>query len=425
MVVDRADVQGRLAELVDAYARRIHPAVLAQHAGAAACSPLGIWLLLAACATGAVGEEERMLEDVLGCPAGEAGQLLAALVAQPPPALRAAIAVWVRASDATEALAGWVRSLPPAVESGFMPAQAEADAWTDRRTMGLIKRFPVTIDALTRIVLASALATKVSWEQPFDVAPASDSLGGRSPWRGQIDRLLLDARPAGRALLARSAAAGLLAVHLAVAKEELTVISVSADPMVPREAVLDAAHEIAAAGLADVASMACSLFELPLGDGHSWRISEREVRAHRDGERIERITAASLPAWRIETETDLKRSELFGCEPALQTLRSLIGREDDDQTEAVQAAVASYGRYGFEAAAVTAFALRAAAAMAPRNKGLERAATLRFDHPYAAVAVAGRPEPAGSGLSTAFSGLLLFSAWLDQPIEPEDKPSKD
>jgi hypothetical protein len=418
--VDSARVAARVAQLVDAYARRIYPAVLAQHAGAAVCSPLGIWLLLAACVTGAEGEDVRALERVLGCPAGEAAQLLAALIAEPPPALRAAIAVWVRAIDATEVLAGWIRTLPAAVESGLMPTQADADAWTDRKTMGLIKRLPITIDALTRIVLVSALATKVSWERPFGIVPAADELGESSPWRGRVQRLLSDSRPAGRAMLAHTRAAGLVAVQLAVAKEDLTVISVSADPGVPREAVLDGAHELASGSLGTPESIACSLFELQLGVGHSWQISERQTATRVAGERLERIAAVSLPAWRVDSVHNLKASDLFGSGPALETLRALIGPNPDDKTEAVQAAVASFTRYGFEAAAVTGFAAIAMARMRPPQTGIERIAKLRFDHPFAAVAVAGRPALPGSGQRSAFTGLPLFSAWVAEPVEADD-----
>ncbi len=420
--VDSARVSARAAQLVDGYSRRVYPAVLAQHAGATVCSPLGIWLLLAACASAAEGEDLRALEFALGCPAGEAGQLLAALLAAPPPALRSAIAVWARAIDATEALAGWVRALPRTVESGLMPSQADADAWTDRQTMGLIKQLPITIDALTRVVLVSALATRVSWERPFGIVPAADALGERSPWHGRVQRLLSDSRPAGRALLARTRNAGLVAVQLAVAKEDLTVISVSADPAIPREAVLDAAHELAAPALAAPESIACSLFELPLGAGHSWLISEREIATRVAGERLERIAADRLPAWRVRSEHDLKASDLFGSKPALETLRALIGPQPDDRTEAVQAAVASFTRYGFEAAAVTAFGVRASAMMPPRQTGIERVATLRFDHPFAAVAIAGRPARAGSGQSSAFAGVPLFSAWVAEPVEADGDP---
>jgi hypothetical protein len=91
----------------------------------------------------------------------------------------------------------------------------------------------------------------------------------------------------------------------------------------------------------------------------------------------------------------------------------------------VQAAVASFTRYGFEAAAITAFAVRASALAPP-----QRTAILRFDHPYAAVAVAGKPTPPGiTGPSrqpeaSPFTGLPLFSAWIHEPHEAElERPS--
>jgi hypothetical protein len=120
--------------------------------------------------------------------AEEAGELLVAFVAFPIPALEAAIALWVRAVDATDRLVAWARGLPPSVESGFMPTRAEADAWADRHALGLIRKFPLDIDHHTGVVLASALATKVSWQRPFDVVSAADHLGrgarGVALWSG-------------------------------------------------------------------------------------------------------------------------------------------------------------------------------------------------------------------------------------------------
>ena len=46
----------RLGALIDGYSRRVYPAVLEQHADASVSSPLGVWLLLAACASGAGGD---------------------------------------------------------------------------------------------------------------------------------------------------------------------------------------------------------------------------------------------------------------------------------------------------------------------------------------------------------------------------------
>ncbi len=410
-VADQPDALAvRLAELVDGYARRVYPAVLEQHGSASVSSPLGVWLLLAACASIAAGEQRHELELVLGCPTTEAAELLAAFMADPPPALKAAIAMWIRKLDFTPAVSDWIKRLPPQLETGAMPTKLQADEWAERHTLGLIKEFPLSIDATTRIVLASALATKVSWPTPFDLVPASEHLAQGSPWRGQVERLLWETKPSGG--IAKTQAAGVVAFHSAAAKEELTVVSVSADPGTPREAVLEAAHELARP---PAHSRSQSLFELPLGDGHSWLIAEHEVATATPDERIERIDGASLPAWRVEGELDLLLSDRFGSQPALETMRRQIGPRADDEFGARQAAVASFTRFGFEAAAVTAFAIATSAHMPPPHSGLLRTATLRFDHPYAVVAVAGDPQRACS-----WSGLPLFTAWVDSPEEPAD-----
>jgi hypothetical protein len=236
-VESRSVGSARLTELVEDYARRIYPAVLDQHSAASVCSPLGVWLLLAACAPVADGENRHALEGALGCSGDEAHELLSGFLAVPPPALKAAIAVWTSMTDASEAIAAWVRGLPAEVESGYMPTKAEADGWANRKTLGLIKTFPLQIDEMTRVVLASALATKVSWELPFDVTPAGEHLGTDSPWRGAVKRLLWDRAPRPAAMIASTSSAGLVAVHPAIAREDLTVISVSAHPAVSRRSV--------------------------------------------------------------------------------------------------------------------------------------------------------------------------------------------
>jgi hypothetical protein len=390
----------RLTELVGAYSRRVYPAVLAQQEEDSVSSPLGIWLLLAACLTGAAGAEREDLEGAVGCSPAEAGELLAGFLREPPPALHAAIAVWTAAAQGTDALAAWLKGLPPEVESGEVPTQQQADEWADRHTLGLIKRFPVDL-ALARIVLSSALATRVSWRAPFELVAAGEHLAQSSPWRGRVLRVLWDNSPAGGTGLVQTSAAGLVAVHQAVAREGITVVSVAAEPGVERAAVLEAAHEVAA-GAAD----RCSLFAVPLGDGHSWTVTEREVPATRECERIEHVAGASLPAWRTEGRLDLERSAAFAARPALETMRKQIGPQPDDLTKATQVALASFTRYGFEAAAVTTFAVTRSAMPALTGTAIARTAVLRFDHPYAALAVSD-------------SGLPLFAAWIATPAEAE------
>ena len=224
------------------------------------------------------------------------------------------------------------------------------------------------IDQFTRVVLASALATKVKWEAPFEVVPAAEHCGVASPWKGAVSRFLWDAEADSRAMIARTDAAGVVAVHCAVAREDLTVVSVSGAPEVDRTAMLAGAYEVAATVCGEWGKGACSLFDLPLGAGHSWEISEREVPVFVPEPRIERVAGAALPAWHVEGTLDLTRSSAFGTATGASMLfAQLIGPRPDDECQATQAAVASFTRYGFEAAAVTALGIRTAAAAPARR----------------------------------------------------------
>jgi hypothetical protein len=423
------DAHPDLASLVDNYCLRATPAVLEQHQGDSISSPLGIWLLLAACATAAAGPEREQLEDVLGCSAPVAASLLGQFLEAPPPALHCALALWVSSSDRTTRLVDWSASLPQSVERGPMPTQVDADGWAARRTSGLINRFPLQITDLTRVILASALASKVTWQQPLEIAPAAGHLRTSSPWSGRVEHVLLDRAPVVPLMLAQTEAAGVVAVHFAVANEELAVVSVAADPAVDRHLVFEAAYEIGRrTRTGNLAEARCSLFDLPLGPGHSWEVFEEEVASYQAGDRSESIVSATLVDWAIRSELDLQKGEGFGVLPALAALLGLIGRhEKGDQFEAVQSAVASYSSEGFEAAAITAFGIRlaAAASRGPEETGLRRTARLFFDHPYAAIALAGRPsdftgQRAGH---TDLFGLPLFSAWVTEPREPVESGS--
>ena len=69
------------------------------------------------------------------------------------------------------------------------------------------------------------------------------------------------------------------------------------------------------------------------------------------GQRFERIARVFIPAWSIRSSVDLLADERFGADAAnemLQTATGVTGLAD-----ARQEAVASFDRYGFQAAAVT------------------------------------------------------------------------
>lgn len=121
------------------------------------------------------------LDPIVGCSREDAGECLDAFLSNVPSALHAAVALWVREALASDHFVRWSSELPPQIERGPIPTQEQANAWADRNTLGLIKQFPIEAAAFD-LALASALATKVSWEHPFEVAPANERFSPSSPW---------------------------------------------------------------------------------------------------------------------------------------------------------------------------------------------------------------------------------------------------
>ncbi len=371
-----------LADAVTRYAPGLHAAAGGAHHVA---SPLGAWLVLALAGSAARDEEAERLGDVLGLPVAEAAQAARALLDDPHPAVAAAAAAWT--APGGDDVAHWLDGLPATVARGPVPSPAEADAWARERTLGLVERFPLDLDRDWVCVLASALATRVTWLQPFDVV---DAEGFRSPWRDRVGTVLRSPGLGHGSAIVRHPDAGDLAVHRADA-DGLVVTSVLAGPDVAPGRVLAAAHDAARDRVAPR-----SLFDLPLGDGPSWTITEH---AGDDGE--ERITAL-LPAWSVQSEHDLTPPGA-GFDVAAGVLMRLFGA--GGPWDARQVAVARYDARGFEAAAVTG--LFVAESAFRRSPGRRRDALLRFDRPYAVVATTYSTGP--------WYGLPVFSAWVAEP----------
>ncbi|ORB88160.1 hypothetical protein [Mycobacterium persicum] len=374
-----------IGRLVTRYARRFSRV----HAGAhSVSSPLGAWLLLALAAPVARGRVRDDIEGVLGTDAKQARRALDELLADPPDVIRAALAVW--------GIDDWPGGLPADIDVGPVPSQEQADGWARDHTDGLIDRFPGDVSDMTA-VLASALATRISWRRPYEVTDAREL---QSPWSTR----LTDALTLGGAdgYFTDVADVGVVAVHPAVGNGGLHVTSVIASQEASFEAVLAAAHDIARREATGSAVRRRALTDMTLGDGEFWTITQE----HRPGGDQVRVV---LPAWTATSNHDLTADPDLGFAAvgrALAAATTMLA--DIPDISARQSAAARYGRWGFEAAAVTSVALRSAMV----SSGLSRSATLRFGHPYAVVAVTGarrRGDP--------WAGVPVFAAWVCKPAD--------
>ncbi|MET8262043.1 hypothetical protein [Micromonospora sp. NPDC005205] len=409
----RSDLHGPLS----AYAARLHATVGDGHHVA---SPLGAWLLLAVTATTADSDPAVAdgaavkLAQALGTDLPSAAEVARTLLDAPHPLVGSATALWHTAGQGDDGSTAWRAALPRTTEVGALPDQAGLDAWAREHTLGLIETFPLKVKPTVRFILASALATRVSWATPFDVADAR-ALGANSPWAGQLRRALRSPSDGHRCAIVSTARAGDVIVHAAPAQTTdgagLVVLSVAAAPQVPPAEVLAIAYDLSA-GAADGARPAGShsLFDLPLGETPLWTLTEERVHTwERDG-REERHNAV-LPCWSARNDHDLTAPAL-GFPAAATTLATALALPMNE-FEARQTAVARFDRYGFEAAAVTGMA--GITSMPP--EGVARTAELRFGHPYAVVAVA--TDTRADGVTGPWHGVPVFSAWV---AEPEDVP---
>ena len=409
-----------LPSIICRYAERFHAAGGSEHHVA---SPLGAWLLLSLCGQEASGRLREDLTSILGVDTSTAGFCAARLLDEPHQAVASAVAAWTREGLAAEGLAAFLASLPVSVErGGRIPTTQELDEWVRQHTFGLIDAFPGPVDPSASILLASALATKVKWLQPFTIAPAA-TLGAGSDWSRALTRVLgAEADDDGNHVefIARTDRAGDVAVHSTKSPTGIVVTSVIAQPDVPARDVIATAHDIATR-LATRSQGQISLFDLPLGESSIWRITERETKTSRPGVRVEAYSAF-LPAWEARSHHNLLGRGL-GFEQAAALLAELAGLPLEN-VQAKQSAMARYTRVGFEAAAVTMMSLRFGSS-SPEERGLERHAELRFGHPFAVVALATDDtwnEESDVIVRGPWHGIPVFSAWVAEPIDAEDEP---
>ncbi|MFI8263138.1 serpin family protein [Streptomyces sp. NPDC085665] len=359
----------------------------------------GIWPLLAFLAGGAGGPARTELAETLGIPAesatAAARELLGGLAGVR--GLRAATGLWTHADLPLHE--AWRSGLPDGARSTLTGDEdtdrAALDAWTADRTGGLIGRLPVLLEEETPLLLASALALRLKWAEPFRELPCRHA---RGPWQGRMLRGLY--RTASTPDLVRVTAGG--------TTDTVTTLEVAGADEVDVHLVLGEPHtapgDVLAAGLASVTGAAASvgagsLTEERPGPG----LTVHTVDAYGP----EPVLHIAAVAFTVRAEHDLlQRARLFGLEAASDEERGHfpgISPKPSAVRSARQCAVAAFTATGFEAAAVTAVAARRGGGPPPRPTCRARRAEVSFDRPFGFLAV------------HRTSGLVLAAGWVSDP----------
>lgn len=373
-----------------------------------------VWPLLAFLASGADGRARSELTEAVGLPegrsAGAARQLLGSVDAMR--GVDAAIGMWSRRT--LELREEWLADLPLetlGVLTGDLDADAAAlDAWASKRTGGQIERMPMHADNGAEFVLASALALRTEWFQPFTEGSWCPESG---PWAGRdlaalyrttslLDRVGVARTPAGSVTELKVLGDTGIDVHLLIGEGRMSpgqVLGAGVDILARTRAVLPGTR-------------------LPYGDVGPG-LSVRKVRCLRPMPPTLNVT--TVPFSLSARHNLLDQRPLFGLTTAAKD--SPEGHFPGISPcplaiqNGAQAATATFGALGFRAAAVTSFS--AMASGVPEMRYLVTEADATFDRPFGFLAV------------HRTSRLVLAAGWVTDPDpyredeEQEDEEQED
>lgn len=290
----------------------------------------------------------------------------------------------------------WTRTLPPGVLDSLTgdPAvdRKRLDAWASEHTGGLIGAMPVTLDPQIVLVLATALAVRTRWLEPFTDVPVTAASG---PWAGRSgvqglrrstrnldDATVLDTG-AGRVTRLRVEGSGGIDVHLLLGEEGSAPAAVLAHGM-------------------DLAVPATPGSSLPLG-ANAPGLTVEETRASDPRPEL----AVQAVRFAARDGHDLLASPIFGLRAASRSPQRpglhfpAISDDPLAVSQARQDAMAVFSSTGFEAAAVTAVAMTRAAYVAPDS--IRKTVRVTIDRPF------------GFFATHRATGLILVAGWINEP----------
>ena len=362
-------------------------ALLGDGDGDFVASGAGLWPLLALLASAADEPARADLAVALGSDVAFMHDALDLIrVLREGGSTTAALGVWARTG--TPLREEWASGLPDGVV-GTLTDQDALDRWAADETLGLIEHFPVRINDSTALVIASALATKIRWRTPFDSSPRDGDVSNEAPAEQWLVRTTSDLSAA------------------AVLDETVTRVVVEGDGDVD-------VHLVLGDGLPPADVLDVGLREL---SGEARVQAATDIVGEAPGLTVRRDTSNTphdqlllrLPSFEIRMRHDLLDfQDAFGLgaltDPTTSHLPAL-SPEPLFITEGAQEVLARFFAEGFEAAAVTAFAMMATGAPSFEEHTIT-SVTVTIDQPFGFVAVH-RP-----------SRLAVVAGWVGGSFSP-------
>ncbi|MFD0559488.1 serpin family protein [Stackebrandtia endophytica] len=370
-------------------------------------SGVGLWPLLAALRLGTEPGTDDELAAATGTAHDELAAELAALVTllNDSRTMRIALGIWsgqrIRLDPA------WLAQVPVGLAGQLTgdaaTDQAMLDSWASTNTAGLIPTFPLTVDSDVDVVLASALALRTRWREPFMDEPWHFNSG---PWSGERTWHGLTCVTEDMANL-RVWDDGSTTLTIP-GEADVDVVLVMGDvDTEPTEVLARAVENLSEGGGYRTGT------DLTVGEEANGVTVTRERDA--DPDPVPRLEVTTV-AFDVGADHDILDSAgvlglLRSLDPATSSLTGLTVEpvEPVVVTQARQRAVARFSAVGFEAAAVTAMAWMAGAMLPSPEDGWRTVVRVTFNRPFGYLVVH-RP-----------TGVMPVVGWVDTPARwPEE-----
>lgn len=356
------------------------------------CGP-GVWPLLAVLASGAAGPAYDELTAAVGMRGADLTPAARELVALLDGAdgMTGALGLWT--DRELPVRPQWLAGLPPHLHDALTgdPAvdQRNLDAWADRHTGGLIKRFPVRLDPTLLLVLGSAVAMRTTWTKPFRTGQATPAAG---PWAARTIDVLTRDNPDVDDVCVVPGTAGPLTVLTVRGSNELDVALILGEPDAAPGVVLSGGVDAVTGEPTRHSGAALLAGAAPLGPGLALREETGEPRL-----------VVQTVGFKVRAKHDLLAvPEVVGLRSACGPGHHFpgISAQPLQVDRAAQEAMARFDETGFVAAAVSGIAMRSSAV--PMRRAVP-VLHVDFDRPFGFVALHRR------------SRLAVFAGWIADP----------